>query len=192
MKTLFKSVYLLVALALLAAMTGCASTDYETYAKEQSKVEIARHTTEAEKYKALSGIGASGSDSARVAAVMALAFAGNGQAGAASGGPTLRAPDASNPLLQWASVLVPGLTQAYGIHANMRLGMTQSDNSAGVARSTNDTLGRIAGLIQAPGAVTTTNTDNHSVYTPAPVVVTPPAPVVITPVVPIVPVVVGK
>lgn len=189
MKTYLSTIILSLAAAALLAMGGCATGDYAVYAKAQGEAETARHAAEAEKYKALAGIAATGSDSARVAAVMALALGNGGGQGAAPGGPALRAPEASNPLLQWAGVLVPGLVQAYSINANMRLGLTQSDNSASVARSTNDTFTGIAKLIQAPGDIT--NTDRHDVLTtPAPVVITPviPAPVV-TPVVQIVPVV---
>lgn len=189
MKTYLSTVLLSVMCAALLVLGGCATTDYENYTKAHASAEAARYAADSEKYKALAGIAATGSDSARVAAVMALALGnGAGQGASAPGGPALRAPEANNTLLQWAAVLVPGITQAYGIHANMRLGMTQSDNSASVARSTNDTMRGIAGLIQAPGAIT--NTDRHDTVTPAPVVITPvvPAPV-ITPVVQIVPVV---
>lgn len=193
MKTYLSTLILSVVCGLLLTLGGCATTDYENYTRAHASAESARHAADAEKYKALASVAATGSDTARVAAVMALALGnGAGQGASAPGGPALRAPEANNTLLQWAAVLVPGITQAYGIHANMRLGMTQSDNSASVARSTNDTFGGIAKLIQAPGAVTTTNTDRHDTVTPAPVVVTPPAPVIVTPVVQVVPVVSGK
>lgn len=190
-KTYLSTVILSIACAALLVLGGCATGDYAIYADSQSKIESARHAADAEKYKALASVAATGSDTARVAAVMALALGNNGSGpgGSAPGSASLRAPEANNTFLQWAGVLVPGITQAYGIHANMRLSMTQSDNSAGVARSTNDTMRGIAGLIQAPGAIT--NTDRHDTVTPAPVVVTPPAPVVITPVVQVVPVI-GK
>jgi hypothetical protein len=165
----------LTCLALL--LTGCASQDYALYAKAQSDVDIARHNADAAKYKAMADIAAPGDQSAKVAAVMALAL-GQGSAGQSQ---AMQAPQASTAL-QWAQVLVPGLTQIAGISANMRLGMTQSDNGAKIAVSTNDAFTGIAGKIQAPAAnITTTttttttdshNTDNHTV-TPAPVVSTP-------------------
>lgn len=187
MKTYLSTVLLSVMCAALLVLGGCATTDYENYTKAHASAEAARHAADTEKYKALASVAATGSDTARVAAVMALALGNGAGQGAGAPGASLRAPEANNTLLQWAGVLVPGITQAYGVHANMRLGMTQSDNSAGVARSTNDTMRGIAGLIQAPGAIT--NTDRHDTVTPAPVVTTPvvPAPV-ITPVVQIVPV----
>lgn len=170
-----------ICLVLAAAMvlSACAAGgDYKDYANAHAQAEAAR-------YKVLSDVAATGGESAKVAAVMAMALGGQQS--------TLRAPEAAGgTALQWLGVLLPSAVQAFGINANMKLGMTQSDNAASVARSTNDTMTGIAKLIQAPGAIT--NNDRHDVYTPAPVIapatpviVTPPAPVVITPVVQIVP-----
>lgn len=186
MKTYLSTLILALASAALLAMGGCATGDYAVYAKSQGEVETARHAAEAEKYKALAGIAATGSDTARVAAVMALAL-GNGGGQGAAASTALRAPEANNTFLQWASVLIPGAVQAFGINAGMHTAMRQSDNAAATAISTNGTFSAIAGLIQAPGAIT--NTDRHDTVTPAPVVVTPPAPVIVTPVVQITPVV---
>jgi len=161
------------------ALTGCANTEYSQYAKSAEASSVARS-------KALSDIAASGDSSAKVAAVMALAMgAGNAQ---------LQAP-APNSVLQWAQVLVPGLTQVMGMRYQYLSTVTQSNNAAATAQSTNSTFSGIAGLIQA--APTITNTDRHDVYTPAPVVVNTPTPLVpvvvnqptvITPVVQITPV----
>lgn len=169
---------LLTILAALA-LSACATTDYEQYAKSAEAASVARS-------KALSDIAVSGDSAARVAAVMALALgAGNAQ---------LQAP-APNAALQWAQVLVPGLTQVMGMRYNYLSTVTQSNNAARVAESTNGTFSGIAGLIQS--APTITNTDRHDVYTPAPVVVNTPTPLVpvvvnpptvITPVVQITPV----
>lgn len=156
----------ILCLLLALAMTGCATNpEYIQYAKSAEAASVARSN-------ALAEIAKSGDGSAKVAAVMALAFgAGNQQ---------MQAPQASGAL-QWASILVPGLTQIAGIAANMHIGITQSNNAARVAESTNGTMLGIAGQIQAAPTITTT-TDRHDVYTPAPV---------ITPVTPIVPVVVN-
>lgn len=167
-----------------AALSGCATNDYATYAAAQSAVDIARHQADAAKYKAMADIAAAGDPSARVAAVMALAL---GHSASAAPAQAMAAPQASTAL-QWAQVLVPGLAQIAGISANMRVGLAQSDNAARVAISTNDAFTGIASKIQAPAAsITTTttdshNTDNHTV-TPAPVVTVPviSAPVVVSP-----------
>lgn len=189
MKTYFSTVILSVVCAALLVLGGCATGEYELYAKAHASAEAARHAADSEKYKALASVAATGSDTARVAAVMALALGNNGSVQGA-GAPGLRAPESNNTVLQWLSVLAPGgLTGLYRDYTAMQVGTTQSNNAALVARSTNDTFSGIARMIQAPGAVTTT-TDNSVYTTPAPVVITPviPAPVV-TPVVQIVPVV---
>ena len=140
-------------------VAGCASNDYALYAKAQSEVEVARHNADAVKFKAMSDIAATGTDSAKVAAVMAIAL---GQTSAA-GKSTMQAPQMSTAL-QWASILVPSITQIAGVQANMRVAMTQSDNAARVAVSTNEVFTGIAGHIQAPAAnvSTTTNTTTDS------------------------------
>ena len=165
-------------------LTGCSTTqEYSAYADAHARSETAR-------YQVLSNVATTGNESAKIAAVMAMALGQNQS--------TLRAPEApGGTALQWLSVLMPTVVQAYGITANMQLGLRQSDNGASVARSTNDTMNGIARLIQAP--ITITNTDRHDVITPAPVisppvVITPPAPVIITPPAPVIitPIVSGK
>lgn len=158
------------------SLVGCATQDYELYAKAQSEVAVAKHNSDAAKYKAMGDIAASGTEAAKVAAVMALAL---GQSTSTSS--TLQAPQQSSAL-QWAQVLVPGVTQMVGIVSNTRLGMTQSDNSTKLGMSTNESFVGIASKIQAAPTITTTtdshNTDNHTV-TPTPVVVN--QPVVVAP-----------
>lgn len=187
-----KRITLLIACAALA-LTGCASNDYALYAKGQAESDTARHNADAAKYKAMADIAATGTDSAKVAAVMALALGAQGQAGQAGQGMRLQAPQASSAL-QWAQVLVPGLTQMAGIAANMQVATTQSNNAARVAESTNASFVGIASQIQAAPTITTTtttSTDRHDVVTPAPVVVTPVTviePTVIQPLVQVVPI----
>jgi hypothetical protein len=145
-----------VLLPILAALalTGCATKDYELYADSHAKIEIAKANADAERYKAMGAIAQSGDASAKVAAVVALAL---GQSGTKAETP-MTAPQ-NNQALQWASILVPSVTQLYGISANMRTAIAQSDNASKVAVSTNDAFVGIAGKIQAPAAsVTTTNT----------------------------------
>lgn len=145
-------------LAIIAAiaLSGCASQDYQLYAENNAKIEIAKANAEAERYKALGAIASGNDTAAKVGATVALAISGNN--GGAKDQSQLQAPQA-NQALQWASILVPSVTQLYGISANMRVAMTQSDNAAKVATSTNDAFVGIAGKIQAPAPnVTTTNT----------------------------------
>ena len=196
---------------MVMSLVGCASPEYERYAKAQTDIAVARHTAEAEKYKAMSEIAKSGDSAAKVAAVMAMAIGSGG-----SNQTVVQAPQASQAL-QWASILVPGLTQVAGMRYNYMGQKAASDNATALGISTNSTFAAIAGKIQAPGAITTTNThtatntetilsgtgtlgsgaysttdrhdvtttDRHDTVTPAPVVVTPVVtnPTVITPVI---------
>ncbi len=172
------------------ALAGCASPDYAQYAKSAEASSVARS-------KALSDIAASGDSSAKVAAVMALALG--------VGNSTLTAPQ-PNAALQWASILVPGLTQVAGMRYSFMSQQVQSNNATALGISTNSTFAGIAGKIQAPGATTTlsgagnlgsgtySTADRHDVTTPAQVVITPVTviePTVITPVVQVVPVIQG-
>lgn len=145
----------IVALAILMVMSlvGCASPEYERYAKAQTDIAVARHTAEAEKYKAMSEIAKSGDSTAKVAAVMAMAM-GTGNTAQT----VVQAPQASQAL-QWASILVPGLTQVAGMRYNYKGQKAASDNATALGISTNNTFAAMAGKIQAPGAITTTNTN---------------------------------
>ena len=182
-------------------LTGCASNDYAQYSKAQTDIATARHAADAAKYRAMSDIAASGDSAAKVAAVMAMAM---GQGSGAQA--TLQAPQASEAL-QWASLIVPGLTQIAGMRYNHLSQQTASNNAVALGISTNSTFSGLAGKIQAPGSVTTntlsgtgtlgsgaySTQDRHDVTSAAPVVITPVvqvAPTVITPIVQVVPTVI--
>lgn len=141
------------------ALTGCATQDYQHYAQAQMAMAQAKSTADQARYTALARIAESGDSVARVAAVMSLAGLGEGARQAPS---TVAAPTApGSTALQWASVLVPGLTQAYMISSNVKLGMRQSDNAtalglgqsrdqAATSAATFGAITHIAGQIQAP------------------------------------------
>ena len=177
MKTYLSTLVLSITCALLLVLGGCATTDTAAFYAAQRDAETA-------KYTAITTL-ANGADPT-TKALLAVMLGGGMQGG--QGGIRQAAPDTT--ALQWASVLIPGAVQAYGLVEQGRTARMQSTNSMTLGISTNDTMRGISALIQAPGAIT--NTDRHDVYTPAPVVVTPPAPVVVTPVVQVVPVVSGK
>ena len=194
-----KTILTLVFFAL--ALTGCASNDYAQYSKAQTDIATARHAADAERYKAFAAIAGQGDATAKVAAVMAMAMGSSGQG---TGAP-MAAPQASQ-VLQWASILVPGLTQVAGMRYQHLSNVTQSNNATALGISTNGTFASMAGHIQAPGSVTTntlsgtgtlgsgaySTQDRHDLTTPAPVVVTPVVqvvPTVIAPVVQITPVI---
>lgn len=151
------------------ALTGCATTDYESYAKAQGDIARAKSDSDTARYAALSEIAKTGSESARVAAVVALAVGGGSSSQATQ---QVQAP-APSQALQWASIIVPSLTNIAGMHYASRTAITSAESAATVAKSTNEAFVGIASKIQAPvvaAAVlpqanvttTTTTTDNHA------------------------------
>jgi hypothetical protein len=155
------------------ALTGCATNDYDAYAKAQADVARAKSDSDTARYAALSKIAETGDASSKIAAVMALALGGNGSQTNSS---QIAAPQASNAL-QWASILVPSVTNIAGMAFNARVAIANADNNARIAESTNSAFLGIAGKIQAPviqaatvvtpqanvSTVTTTTSDNHAV-----------------------------
>ncbi len=139
----------LIAIILTAlALTGCATNQYEAYTAATTAQAVAVANAQAERYKALGRLADSGSDVARVAAVMALAGHSTGSATQATPIAAPRSP--GDTALQWASILAPTITQAYMIGQNVKLGMKQSDNATALGISTNSTFASVAGQIQAP------------------------------------------
>lgn len=176
---------LIAAIISATLLMGCANTEYLAYSKAQTEIEVSKNLALSAKYKAMEAIAASGDATAKVAAVMALSMSNQG---GSSQGTSIAAP-APNQALQWASVLVPGVTQVLGMRYNYLSTVTQSNNSAAVAQSTNASFVDIAGKIQANNTTTLSGsgtlgsgaystTDNHSITTEAPFAV----PTVITPV----------
>ena len=126
--------------AAIVLLTGCATNkDYQLYAETQQKIAQAQAMTETARYAALAEIAKTGDPGARVAAVMSINFG-------AQGGNSPRVQQVAAPksfgetALQWTSVLLPSLTNIYGITANRQVAVTQSNNQAAVAKSTNDTF----------------------------------------------------
>ncbi len=157
---------ILAAIITALALTGCATGQYEAYARAQQATAQARAAAETERYRALAKIAETGDSAARVAAVMGLAGIGAGLPTA----PVIAAPQpAGHTALQWASILAPSLTQAYMIGSNVKLGMRQSDNAttlglgqsrdqAATSAATFAAFSNIAGQIQAPAANVSTTT----------------------------------
>jgi hypothetical protein len=157
---------LLIIIASLLALGGCASTaEYTQYTDSQLKIETAKYAAEAARYKAMSDIANSGSETAKIAALVAIAVSSSGSHSATA---QLRPPEpGGQAALQWASLLIPSVTQMYSIYSNTKLGINQSNNVARVAESTNTTYLGMASKIQAPAVpqaniyTTTTTTDRH-------------------------------
>jgi hypothetical protein len=136
-----------IILALTVAVTtvGCATNkDYQLYAETQQKIAQANAMAETARYAALAEIAKTADPGARVAAVMSINFGSQG-----SNSPRVNqvaAPKTfGDTALQWTSVLLPSLTQFYGISANKQIAVTQSNNAATVAKSTNDTFATMNG-----------------------------------------------
>jgi hypothetical protein len=126
--------------AAMVLLTGCATNkDYQLYAETQQKIAQAQAMTETARYAALAEIAKTADPGARVAAVMSINFGSQG-----GNGPRVQqvAPPKSfgETALQWTSVLLPSLTNIYGITTNRQVAITQSNNAAAVAKSTNDTF----------------------------------------------------
>jgi hypothetical protein len=136
-----KKVIIMSVISILA-LTGCATDDYKRYSETQAAIASARSNAEVARYQALAEIARSGDSTAKVAAVMSLQM-GSSQN---TPQPQLIAPRSAGDIaLQWASVLVPSVTQLYGINANKQVAITQSNNQAAVAQSTNATFATMNG-----------------------------------------------
>jgi hypothetical protein len=140
-----------LALIPILALTACASTDYTQYAKAQSDIATARANSDAARYSALAAIASKGDSASSVAAVMAIAIGG-----AAQQGPQQVAAPQRSDALQWASILVPTLTQAYAIGKSADVAINSSNNAMLTSSATTGAFVGIAGKIQAPTVVTPT------------------------------------
>lgn len=162
-----RSYFVATGLAIALALGGCATDDYRHYAEAQMAMAQAKSTADQARYSALARIAETGDSAARVAAVMSLAGIGDGARQAPA---NVAAPvSPGGTALQWASVLVPGLTQAYMISSNVKLGMRQSDNAtalglgqsrdqAATSAATMGAFASVAGQIQSPAATVNTST----------------------------------
>ena len=132
-----KSLLAIVSTCLVVA--GCASNDYGMYVATQQTIAQANAKADAAKYAAIAEIAKSGDSAAKVAAVMSLHMGGGNNN--SSQNVQVAAPKSlADTALQWASVLLPSLTQVYGMHANRQVAITQSNNQAAIAQSTNSTF----------------------------------------------------
>lgn len=168
---------LLICMLIVSGLVGCA-TNYKEYSAALQTIETAKHNAEGERWKAMAQIAQSGDATVKVAAMMAMQQGGAVQ----QTGTNLRAPEApGESALRWLSLILPTAVQAYGINANTRMGIHQSDNAMalGINQSNNataqstatnaafigiaskgfDAANGIAGRIQSPAANVTTTTN---------------------------------
>lgn len=160
----------LILTAMALVLTGCSTAgDYykSVDASNAHNVQLAKAHAEAEaiRYQALMRIAESGDATAKVAATMALALgAGTRQAQAAVAQPQ------RSEALEWASILVPGVTQGLSIYYNAKASINANNNATALGINTNATFGQFASEINAPVVVRP-----EVVQTPAPeVVIVPP------------------
>lgn len=154
--------YFAIILALL--LSACASPEYTQYTATQQAIAASRAQADTARYQALASIASRGDSAASVAAAMALAMGGQSQA------PQIAPPQASQAL-QWAQVLVPGITQVYAIGKSADVAINSSNNAALTSANTMAAFVGVAGKIQAPvvttpqanvSTTTTTSTDSHN------------------------------
>jgi hypothetical protein len=129
-----------IALIAAVALTGCATQDYQLYAKAQADIATAQSKADIARYQALADIAKQGDTAAKIAAVMTLQ----------NNGPQTKQPQQVNAprspadiAFQWASLIVPTastlVSNVYTVRSQTNLGITQSNNATalGVAQSTN-------------------------------------------------------
>jgi hypothetical protein len=159
----------ILALAIGAvALTGCASmTDYSLYAQTQQMIAQEKAKAEIARYEALKEIAKTGDPTAQVAAVITL-----NQGVASQQTQTIQAPtNLHDTMLKWASILVPGAVQVYGIGKNTEVAITSSNNNKDIAINNNDSMVNMGRLIAGQTAPVVGTGDTKLVY-PEPTVVT--------------------
>ena len=117
---------------------GCATNqDYVMYSQTQQAIANSRASSEIARYQALADIAKNGDTTAKAVAAVTLQLSGGGQSSNQQISPPVSTGDR---ILQWTGILLPSLTNLYGINANRQVAITQSNNQAAVAQSTNNTF----------------------------------------------------
>ena len=166
-----RNIGLIVAAASVIILAGCSTAgDYyksvDNTNARNVEMAIAHSQAEEARYMALAKIAMSGDSTAKVAATMALALGGGRQTVQA----TVAQPMQSEAL-QWASVLVPGVTQGLSIYYNTKASMNANNNATALGINTNSTFGVMAKEINDPTVV----------MQPTPTIITQPAPIIVRP-----------
>lgn len=129
----------ILAIAMLLLLTGCASSkEYASYLAAHQAAHEAKASAEKARYAAIAEIAKNASDpSARTAAVMALAM------GKSESQVTPPAPP-QDKVMQWASILVPTLSNIATAGFSYRAGVVASNNSRDVTVAGYNTFGSMA------------------------------------------------
>lgn len=126
--------------AAVSFLAGCSTTrEYQLYSDAHRAKIQADAMVEAARWNALAEVAKSGDVTAKVAVAMAVQAAGGGK-GSNNPAAGIVPPKSNAELaLQWTSLVLPNLTQFYGINRNSAVAMRQSDNATalGIAQSNN-------------------------------------------------------
>lgn len=140
-----------ILLPVILALGACASTDtrfLDAQVKAAASYADAQKAIAESRAKSVATIASSGaSDASKAMGLMALMSQSQNQPG-----PLQIQPPPTNEALQWASILVPGLTQIAGMRYQFLSSQAQSNNARDVAISTNGTFGGLGASIAASGA----------------------------------------
>lgn len=129
----------ILAIAVLLLLTGCAtSKEYASYLAAHQAAHEAKASAEKARYAAIAEIAKNSADpSARTAAVMALAM-GKSESQVVPPAPP------QDKVLQWASILMPTLTNIATAGFSYRAGVVASNNSRDVTIAGYNTFGTMA------------------------------------------------
>jgi hypothetical protein len=169
-----KRILSILTLLSAALLSGCATQEYKMYADTQRAIASANATAESARYAALAEIAKTGDSAAKVAAVMSINF-GNAMGNNGRNQQVILPPKTAGDIaLQWTSILLPNLTNLYGINANRQVAIAQSNNQAAVAQSTNNTFAAMNtnmansnSVIAKDGFTAVTNVANSGLNTTA-------------------------
>lgn len=137
-------------------LSACASPGYEQYLAANQAVAVSRSNADTARFNALASIAKTGDSAASVAAAMALAMGGN------QAPQHIEAP--RNEFLQWASIIIPALGNAYAVGKSADVAMNASNNAYHTSAATTAGFVGIASQIQAP-VVTTPQANVTTTYT---------------------------
>lgn len=127
------------------ALSGCVMTEnYRLYAETQQAIAESNARAEMARVQALSEIAKNGDTTAQVAALITLNLGGQERDREVQ----LAEPESvSDQALKWTAVLLPSLTQIYGINKSIDLAKLQSNNSRDVAINNNNSMVNMGRLI---------------------------------------------
>ena len=128
---------ILVAAAL--SVTGCANNGYKEYADAVARQSEALAGAKNEQTKALMELARGGDATTKTVAVLMMAL--NGAAASASA-PAINPP--KNEVMEWAAILLPGVTGIVSNWFGYSLGKTQSNNATAATTAAYQTFGTMS------------------------------------------------